>query len=140
MGTTEDAIAKDQIKGHEGYRGHVYLDPLGLPTGGWGHHFYDGSRLPRKVNEMLFDMDYGNAVRDYHSLKFEGVNTARRTALIDMIFNMGLFRFGGFKKMIAAIRDGDWDTAAAEAQNSKWYKQVGKRGETIVRQLKTGVL
>jgi GH24 family phage-related lysozyme (muramidase) len=45
----------------------------------------------------------------------------RQMALIDMIFNMGAPRFKGFKKMIAAIKSGDWYAAGIEAKNSLWY-------------------
>ena len=50
-----------------------------------------------------------------------------RNALIDMVFNMGITRFMGFKKMIAAIKNGDWVTAAAEMRDSKWAEQLPRR-------------
>jgi lysozyme len=58
--------------------------------------------------------------------------------LTDMIFNLGSTRFRKFKKMIKAIKNNDWELAGEEAKDSKWYKQVGKRGEEIVKQLKEG--
>ena len=47
----------DQLKRHEGYRGEVYLDTEGVPTGGWGHAFLPGSRIPTEVAERLLRHD-----------------------------------------------------------------------------------
>ena len=43
-----------------------------------------------------------------------------------------------FKRMLAAIEKGDWDTAALEALNSKWADQVGARAKEIAEMLRTG--
>ena len=60
-----------------------------------------------------------------------------KIALIDMIFNLGKTRFLTFKKMIAAIREGDFVRAAEEAKNSRWCRQVGERCEDVYRMLTT---
>lgn len=86
----------------------------------------------------------GNDVRDfYNELKkalpwYEGLNDARRAALMSMAF-IGVPRLLGFKKMLAAAAKGDWNTAAAEALNSKWALDVGpNRSGEIAAMLKTG--
>jgi lysozyme len=65
----------------------------------------------------------------------QGFTQNRQIALIDMMFNLGAHRFRKFKKMITAIKVGDWERASIEAIESRWYVQVGGRAETIVNQL-----
>ena len=131
-----DAIAKDQIRTHEGTVTEVYLDSLGNPTCGVGHHLYIGSYVPLEVVDAFFDDDYKEALKNYKAYRFKDVNMARRTALIDMMFNLGKSRFLGFKKMITAIKNDDWQEAAEQAKDSRWYHQVGRRSRTIVEQLR----
>jgi lysozyme len=40
--------------------------------------------------------------------------------------------------MWAAIEISDWPRAAAEAMDSKWARQVGRRAEEIAFMLRTG--
>ena len=51
--------------------------------------------------------------------------------IANMCFNLGWPRLSGFKKMLAAIREGDYDRAADEALDSKWANQVGARADRI---------
>jgi lysozyme len=55
-----------------------------------------------------------------------------------MIFNIGMPRFKQFKKMIAALEEGDWSEAANQMMDSKWAKQVGKRAERLRDMMETG--
>jgi lysozyme len=48
-----------------------------------------------------------------------------------MMFNLGLPRFSRFKKMIRAIELGDWQSAADEMIDSKWYQQVTARARRL---------
>ena len=41
----------------------------------------------------------------------------------DMVFNMGLSSFRGFKKMIAAAEQGDYAVVAREMKDSRWFTQ-----------------
>jgi lysozyme len=45
-------------------------------------------------------------------------------ALTDMVFNLGMTKFLGFKKMIQAIKDKDFDKAAIELMDSSYARQV----------------
>ena len=64
-----DKDIQEMIKRHEGYRDRVYMDSVGVPTGGYGHAFLNGSPLPAMVCDLLFQQDYDIAVRDYEILK-----------------------------------------------------------------------
>jgi len=48
-----------------------------------------------------------------------------------MDFNLGKPRFLTFKKLIQAVKEGDFKKAAEEAKNSRWCRQVGKRCEDV---------
>jgi len=52
--------------------------------------------------------------------------------IANMMFNLGQRRFRGFKKMIAAVNDGNWSEAADEMQDSRWFHQVGDRSVRLV--------
>lgn len=51
--------------------------------------------------------------------------------LANMCFNMGWPRLSQFRRMLRALEDADYVKAAAEALNSTWAGQVGKRSERI---------
>jgi lysozyme len=128
---------KSLIKKHEGYRGHIYLDSEGIPTVGWGHALHVGSHVPPLACSLIFEDDYRAAVHDYGRLSLE-LDPVRRAVILDMIFNLGLPRLLGFKKMLAALREGDFEKAAIEMVDSKWAGQVKGRADTLARMMRTG--
>ncbi len=67
---------------------------------------------------------------------WRGLDRKQRLALANMGFNLGWPRLSRFKNMLAALKDGDVDTAAREALNSRWAEQVGARAKRIADQLK----
>jgi lysozyme len=136
-----DEDIKKQIKQHEGYREQVYYDTVGVPTGGYGHAFLNGSRLPQSVCDILFECDYQSSVRSFKMFASQyglDLNDVRRGILINMFFNMGYYRVIQFKKMILALQRKDWDLAADEMMDSKWYRQVGYRGIELVKLMRKG--
>jgi lysozyme len=50
---------------------------------------------------------------------------------------MGLPRFKQFKKMIAALEEGDWSEAANQMMDSKWAQQVGMRAARLATMMET---
>lgn len=60
---------------------------------------------------------------------YQSFATGRQLALLNMMFNLGRDRFVGFAKMISAVKANDWETAAREAKDSKWAKQVDPRSQ-----------
>ena len=53
-----------------------------------------------------------------------------------MAFNMGTNGLLKFKKTLALIESGDYQTASAEMLNSRWAKQVGSRAEKLSERMK----
>lgn len=131
----------DQIKRHEGYVDKVYLDTVGIPTGGWGHAFLPGSTIPIAVAEKLLWHDLKDVTEAYRSLglPLDPDDEVREYTIKNMLFNLGLTRFLGFRKMLAAIRRRDYEGAAAEMLNSKWARQVGHRAIELAEQMRTGI-
>ena len=52
-----------------------------------------------------------------------------------MMFNMGRPRMSGFKKFIAAIAIANWQEAANQMVDSRWYNQVTNRAERLVKRM-----
>ncbi|HUU45863.1 MAG TPA: glycoside hydrolase family protein [Acidobacteriota bacterium] len=128
---------RDDIKRDEGLRLIPYKCPRGFWTVGFGHKFDDtvalmlmencaAPTLTEKQAEELLDMDLREAeegfAKIFHSVEISDV---RRDALTNMIFNLGVDGFKGFRKMIAAVCVGEWERAASEARDSRWFSQVG---------------
>ncbi len=62
----------------------------------------------------------------------------RKNVFVEMVFNMGPRRVAGFRNMLAAIRDDDFDRAADEMLDSKWARQVGRRANRLAEQMRSG--
>lgn len=69
---------------------------------------------------------------------FDDLSEARKRALVNMSFNLGLPRLLGFKNMLAALAAHDYERAAAEALKSVWARQVGDRAQRIATMIREG--
>ena len=137
--TLEDIA--EMIKRHEGLRNHIYLDTVGVLTGGWGHAFHVGSELPFDVCLRLFNHDFGNAIKDVEFIEKKfglDINGAREGVLIDMAFQLGLGKLLEFKKMLAALCVDDFDEAAAQILDSKAARQCPARYKELAKLMKKG--
>ncbi|BCV04254.1 MAG: hypothetical protein CM15mV82_240 [uncultured marine virus] len=47
--------------------------------------------------------------------------------LVNMCFNLGGSRLSKFRNMLKACREHDWAKMAVEMEDSRWFKQVGRR-------------
>lgn len=147
---------RDQLSKHEGRRRFVYDDATGKPvaigsqirgklTIGVGRNLEDKGLDDAEI-DFLLDNDITDAIRDAQTLRwFESLDCVRQAVVVELIFNMGLPRLLGFKKMLAAMAEQRWPHAAAELADSKWQKQVdpvlgdGKgRADTLIHMIRTG--
>ena len=129
------------IKQHEGFRDKPYRCTAGKLTIGYGRNLDDVGISNREATVLLYNdiIEATESVRVVFSgFKFDEFSENRQAALIDMMFNLGRSRFIKFKKMITAIRYKDWNEAADQAKDSRWFSQVGERGVKIVRLLREG--
>ncbi|WP_346839811.1 glycoside hydrolase family protein [Microbulbifer sp. SAOS-129_SWC] len=69
---------------------------------------------------------------------FHRLSGVRQRVIANMVFNLGLGRFLGFRKMLAALEVCDWAEAAAQMLDSKWARQVGARAERLAEMMREG--
>ena len=54
----------------------------------------------------------------------------------NMMFNMGRPRLSAFKGMKKGVDSKDWNKAADEMVDSRWYKQVTNRANRLVERMR----
>ena len=129
----------ERVKKHEGFRSKPYKCSAGKLTIGYGRNLDDTGISREEANVMLTnDLFKAASKLDKLNLRLYKINRARKNVLIEMIFNLGLYGVLKFTKMLAAIRLGDYDKAAAEMLNSLWSKQVGIRANKLSKIMLTG--
>jgi lysozyme len=91
--------------------------------------------------EYLLENDIQDSI--YEASKFLGatfdvLSVDRQSVVVNMVFNMGIVRFSGFKKMVAALEGHDYNEAAAQMLDSKWARQVGNRATRLAKIMREG--
>jgi lysozyme len=131
-------IAKKLITGHEGLRLKPYKCTAGKWTIGVGRNL-DDVGISEAEADVLLENDIDRVLSELERLDFwRGLDSVRQVVLVDMCFNLGWPRLSGFSKMLAAIRNKDYSSAAVEMLDSRWAAQVGKRAVTLSKMMKTG--
>lgn len=127
------------LKRHEGIRLKPYTDTVGKLTIGVGRNL-DDVGITQGEAEFLLERDIDRVVADLtRAVPFWlTIDEVRQHVLVDMCFNVGVTRLLGFKKALAAIEAGDYETAASEMLNSKWATQVGLRSKTLADMMRSG--
>ncbi len=131
---------RDPLKGElivdEGLRLKPYRCPAGKLTIGIGRNL-DDRGITEAEAMVLLDNDIAivEAELDHALPWWRTLPDAPARALANMAFNMGVPRLLGFRRMLEALRHGDYTTAAEEAQNSRWATQVGPRAQRVGRRL-----
>ena len=126
------------LEGHEGRRAFPYRDSVGKLTIGVGRNLSDRGLSEGEI-DLLLATDIAIAAEacgEIFGPGFSGMAEPRRHALISMAFNMGAPQLAGFRRMRAAIAADDWTAAAAEALDSRWAAQTGRRAHGIARMLR----
>lgn len=124
---------------HEGLRLKPYKDSVGKLTIGVGRNLED---IGISETEAIFLLE-NDIRRAYGGIKtiisaFILLNDVRQEVLINMCFNLGVNRLKQFKRMIAAIKVFNFETASIEMLDSLWAKQVGKRAKELAEAMKMG--
>lgn len=127
------------IKDHEGLMLRPYHCSAGKVTIGYGRNIEDRG-ISLNEAEYLLANDIRDCreslTRDYSW--FPGLDHVRQAALVDLVYNLGSTRLAGFQKFLAAMRRTDYERAAADLEDSKWFGQVGRRGPRIRDMIKSG--
>lgn len=127
----------ESIKSHEGRRETAYRDSLGVWTIGYGHNL-ETRPLSDTVIEMLLGEDLEQAISDARSLvpDFDQLDDPRQEVLVEMAFNLGRAGLASFKRMLAAVKRRDYQSAADEMLSSMWRRQVGVRAEALAERMR----
>lgn len=126
------ALLKKQLIIDESRRLYPYMDTEAQITIGIGHNLTSNG-LPNFVIELLYDNDLKiNVLNNTSYLPFwDKLSDVRQRVLANMMFNMGFSKFLNFARMLKACEMEDWVAAAAEMEDSMWYRQVKGRGERL---------
>ena len=138
---------REEISIDEGVKYEVYLDHLGLPTFGIGHLVRDddpesGQPVGTDVSEdrvnECFDKDVEIVIDDCRQLyeDFDDLPSEAQHIIANMMFNMGRPRLSKFKGMKAGVDARDWNEAADQMVDSRWYNQVTNRAERLVQRMR----
>jgi lysozyme len=142
MSTSNDLVlakAADIIRRHEGVRRLPYEDTLGVLTIGVGRNLERG--LADDEIDYLFSNDMAEAHRAASAYEYWGeLNEARKVALLDMAFQLGATRLGGFVRMHARLEEGNYLAASDECLDSLYARQVPNRARTVAMMIRTGDL
>ena len=138
---------REEIAADEGEVHEIYLDHLGLPTFGIGHLVRDDdpeSGLPVGTpvdNDRVveaFESDIETVLSDCNKLypDFNDLPEEAQRVIANMMFNMGRPRLSKFKGMKSGVDARDWNRAADEMVDSRWYRQVTKRADRLVMRVR----
>lgn len=139
MSPSDRASLRGDLTRDEGVRLRLYQDTVGKWTIGCGRNLSDNGISQQEALSML-DHDITNAERDARTAcpQYETLSGMRQRALCNMSFNLGLTQLLKFKKMLSAIADANFETAATEALESRWATQVGQRAVRIAALIRAG--
>ena len=124
------------------------MDHLGYPTFGIGHLFTDndpesGASVGTEVSDdrvqEAFETDVETVLSDCERLyvQFEHLPEEVQLIIANMMFNMGYPRLSKFKGMKRGVDARDWNAAADEMVDSRWYDQVTNRAERLVERMRS---
>ena len=138
---------RTDLETDEGVKYEVYLDHLGYPTFGIGHLIREsdpeyGAEVGTPVSESrvaeAFESDVQTVLSDCTKLYSDWDELPEEAQLViaNMMFNLGYPRLSAFKGMKAGVDARDWNRAADEMIDSRWYKQVTNRANRLVERIR----
>lgn len=136
-----------RVCGDEGFRSAPYLDTVGVPTIGYGTTSILGRKVTLADDEItestarhLLRSDLYQACNDAQSLfvRFDDMDDVRQEVLVNAAYNMGKTRLGMFTKLLHAAEILNYPEMAAQLKDSKWFGQVGQRGERLFQAMLHG--
>lgn len=138
LGFTKAAV--EVISRHEGFRKRKYKDTKGIWTIGYGFNMESGTFSKEQVDRWNKDgitEDEAKYILAKHInsliLKLDrmpwvtAMNFARRLAIVDMCFNMGIGWIDRWVNTIGFIKAKNYNAAGRAIRNSLYAKQVGAR-------------
>ena len=138
---------REEIEYDEGSVNEIYLDHLGLATFGVGHlvrkedpeyGWEVGTPVDADRCVEAFNTDIETVLSDCKLLysDFEDLPEEAQRIIANMMFNMGRPRLSKFKGMKRGVDGRDWNAAADEMVDSRWYRQVTNRADRLVERMR----
>ena len=138
---------REELEVDEGCVYQIYNDHLGYPTFGIGHlvtghdkeHGWSvGTDVDEDRVREVFEQDVQTVLSDCEILYPDFYDLPEEAQLIiaNMMFNMGRTRLSKFKGMKRGVDAQDWNAAANEMVDSRWYSQVTNRAERLVQRMR----
>ena len=138
---------REDLEIDEGVKHEIYLDHLGYPTFGIGHLVLDtdpehgqpvGTTVSNDRVIEAFESDLVGVMSDCERLypDFGDLPEEAQQVIANMMFNMGRPRLSKFKGMKRGVDARDWNVAADEMVDSRWYRQVTNRADRLVQRIR----
>ena len=138
---------RKQLEIDEGVKYEIYNDHLGYATFGVGHLVLEtdpeyGRPVGTTVSESrvveVFKLDCESVLIDCITLypDFYDLPEEVQQIIANMMFNMGRTRLSKFKGMKRGVDAKDWNAAADEMVDSRWYRQVTNRANRLVNRMR----
>jgi lysozyme len=138
----------EQLKIDEGVKYEIYKDTKGLDTVGVGHlitsHDLEygrpvGTTITENRASELFEEDLDIHIEECEVLynEFHSYPGEVQEILVNMCFNMGRPNLAKFKGMRRGLDARDWNAAADEMVDSKWYRELDDLGSERAKRLVT---
>jgi lysozyme len=141
---------EDQLRRDEDEKQFLYDDATGKTllrgdtlkgnlTGGVGHDF-TAVGISKKVRDFMLAEDMANA-----AIALEAnfpwamdLDTVRKGAMENLIFNMGAHKLSSFVKFLEAVKAGDWPTAKTQLLSSAADHEEPLRIARLAMQFESG--
>ena len=139
---------RKELEADEGRIDEIYTDHLGYPTFGIGHLVVEhdpeygkeiGTYVPEYRVIKAFKQDIETVLSDCTKLysDFDELPEEAQRVIANMMFNMGYTRLSKFRGMKRGVDARDWNTAADEMVDSRWYNQVTNRSNRLVERMRS---
>ena len=139
---------REELTLDEGCKYEIYNDHLGYKTFGIGHlvkgqdpeHGWSvGTDVEEYRVREAFEEDIQIVLSDCEKLYVQWEHLPEEVQLIvaNMMFNMGYTRLSKFKGMKRGVDSRNWEQAADEMVDSRWYTQVQRRADRLVVRMRS---
>ena len=125
---------REDLKRDEGFRSFPYKCTAGKLTIGYGRNLEDKGISLKEAEYLLYD-DILECTQDLQEIfpEFEDYSENVQRVLTNMRFQLGHAGLLAFKKTIKYIREKNWNMAAEEMMDSRWYRQTTKRAKRLIK-------
>lgn len=152
----------EMLRYDEGLRLDIYKDTEGFWTIGIGHLLTKNpsiavaqkeldkligratmGRITNKEAEELFSLDVLKVEKGINSngtlkVVYDSLDPVRKDALKNMVFQMGVAGVAGFTNSLKYLQAKQWEQAASNLKQSRWFKQTPNRAGRVIETFRTG--